>query len=79
MAETVNNYVEQFLERNSFKNVGTSKWANIACVITVNETHYQINFTNYDGDWELYTESLLIPALVGTLTWNSLLDRNYTK
>lgn len=79
MAETVNNYIESFLERNSFKKIGTNEWANIACVITINETHYQINFTNYDGDWELYTESLIIPALVGTLTWNNLLDRNYTK
>ena len=71
--------INSFLERNRFKNVGPSKWANEKCMVTLLEDCYQINFTNFDGDWEFYTESLRIPSLVGTLTWNDLLDRNYSK
>lgn len=71
--------IGSFLKRNSFKNVGENKYANDLCLVTIKEDHYQINFTNFDGDWEFYTESLHIPSLVGTLTWNDLLDRNYSK
>jgi hypothetical protein len=71
--------INSFFERNSFKNVGPNKWANEKCMVTLLEDCYQINFTNFDGDWEFYTESLRIPSLVGTLTWNDLLDRNYSK
>jgi hypothetical protein len=71
--------INSFLERNGFKNVGPNKWANEKCMVTLLEDCYQINFTNFDGDWEFYTESLRIPSLAGTLTWNDLLDRNYSK
>ncbi len=71
--------IGSFLERNSFKNVGENKWANDKCMVTILEHCYQIQFTNFDGDWEFFTESLHIPSLVGTLTWNDLLDRNYSK
>lgn len=71
--------INSFLERNGFKNVGPNKWTNEKCMVTLLEDCYQINFTNFDGDWEFYTESLRIPSLVGTLTWNDLLDRNYSK
>jgi hypothetical protein len=79
MEETANNITIEFLERNSFKRVADNKYANIACVITILEDCYQIQFTNFDGDWEFFTQSLHIPSLVGTLTWNNLLDRNYAK
>lgn len=71
--------INSFLERNSFKNVGINKWANEKCIVTIHKDFYQIQFTNFDGDWEFFTESLHIPSLVGTLTWNDLLDRNYSK
>jgi len=73
--------VGSLLERNGFKNVSENKWANERCMVTVNETLecYQIQFTNFDGDWEFFTESMHIPSLIGTLTWNDLLDRNYSK
>lgn len=80
MAEEITNlYLNLFLERNAFKNVDTNKFANDKCLITVLENSYQIDFTNYDGDWTLYTDSWSIPHLVGVLTWHNLLDRNYTK
>jgi hypothetical protein len=74
-----NEIIGTFLERNSFKRVADNKYANIACVITILEDCYQINFSNFDGDLEFFTQSLHIPSLVGTLTWNNLLDRNYAK
>ena len=77
--EIVNPYVASFLERNEFKNVGPNKWANEKCMVTLLEDCYQINFTNFDGDFEMYTDSWSIPHLVGTLTWHDLLDRNYLK
>ena len=79
MEETVNNIVGNFLERNSFKNVCPNQWANDRCLVTILEDCYQIQFNNFDGDWEFCTESLLLPALVGSLTWHDLLDRNYAK
>jgi hypothetical protein len=71
--------IGSFLERNGFKNVCENKWANENCLITILENCYQIQYTNFDGDWEFFTESLRIPSLVGILTWNDLLDRNYSK
>jgi len=71
--------IGSFLERNGFKNVSKSGWANEKCIVTILENCYQIQFTNFDGDWEFFTDSLHIPSLVGTLTWNDLLDRNYSK
>jgi hypothetical protein len=79
MEEIVNPYVASFLERNSFKNVGGNQFANQLCMVTVLPEIYKINFTNYDGDFEMYTDSWSIPHLVGTLTWHGLLDRNYAK
>ena len=38
-----------------------------------------IQFTNFDGDWEMNTDSYSLPHLVGVLTWHDLLDRNYAK
>jgi hypothetical protein len=75
----VEEIINSFLERNSFKMVCPNKWANDKCMITLLENCYQIQFTNFDGDWEFFTDSLHIPSLVGTLTWNDLLDRNYSK
>lgn len=71
--------IGSFLERNSFRNVCENKYANEKCLITIHEDYYQIQFTNFDGDFEFFTQSLHIPSLVGTLTWNDLLDRNYSK
>lgn len=72
-------FIGSFLERNSFRNVCENKWANEKCLIIVLSDCYQIQYTNFDGDWEFFTESLHIPSLVGTLTWYDLLDRNYSK
>lgn len=77
--EIINPYVASFLERNSFKNVGTNQFANEKCIVTIHENFYQIQFTNFDGDWEMHTDSSSIPHLVGVLTWHDLLDRNYSK
>lgn len=79
MESIVNPYVVSFLERNSFKNVGVNQYANELCLVTVLPEIYKINFTNFDGDFEMYTDSWSIPHLVGTLTWHNLLDRNYSK
>ena len=77
--ETINKWTEGFLERNSFQMVCPNKWANEKCVITILENFYQIDFTNFDGDWTMYTDSWSVPHLVGVLTWHDLLDRNYSK
>ena len=79
MEEIVNPYIDSFLERNSFKNVCPNKWANEKCLVTVLEDYYMIQFTNFDGDWEMFTDSWSIYHLVGILTWHDLLDRNYAK
>jgi hypothetical protein len=79
MEEIANPYIDSFLERNSFKNVCPNKWANEKCLVTVLEDCYQIQFTNFDGDWEMFTDSWSIYHLVGILTWHDLLDRNYSK
>jgi hypothetical protein len=79
MEETANIFVDGFLQRNSFKNVCPNKWASKECMVTILPDCYQIDFTNYDGDWTLYTDSWSIPHLVGVLTWHDLLDRNYSK
>ena len=79
MEEIVNPYVASFLERNSFKTVKSNQFVNGLCIVTVLPEIYKINFTNYDGDFEMYTDSWSIPHLVGVLTWHDLLDRNYIK
>lgn len=79
MEETFNIFANGFLERNGFKNVCPNKWASEKCMVTILKDCYQIQFTNFDGDWEIFTDSWSIPHLVGVLTWHDLLDRNYSK
>ena len=76
----LNPYIGPFLLRNGFKGIGGDSYRNSKCTITVLEDCYQINF-NYPevGKVSNYTDSHSIPHLVGVLTWNDLIDKNYKK
>lgn len=80
LVEEKNPYIGPFLLRNGFKGSGGDTYHNPKCTITVLEDCYQINF-NYPegGKVSAYTDSHSIPHLVGVLTWNDLIDKNYKK
>ena len=76
----VNHYIAPFLLKNGFKGSGGDSYYNSKCTVNVLEDCHQIDF-NYPeyGKVSTYTDSHSIMHLVGILTWNDLIDRNYKK
>jgi hypothetical protein len=76
----LNPYIEPFLLRNGFKKQENSSYDNLKCIITVLDGYYQIDWNHIKyGEISTYTDSYSITHLVGILTWNGLIDRNYKK
>ncbi len=72
--------IEGFLTRNSFQNMGNNTFVNKECSVKVLKDCYEIEFVDPDfGEVTMYTDSLNIPQLAGTLSWHNLIDRNYSK
>lgn len=80
LVEVKNRYIEPFLLRNGFKKQENNSYDNLECIITVLDGYYQIDWNHIKyGEISTYTDSYSITHLVGILTWNDLIDRNYIK
>jgi hypothetical protein len=80
LVEDNNHYIEPFLLRNGFKKQKNNSYDNLKCIITVLDGCYQIDWNHIKyGEISTYTDSYSILHLVGILTWNGLIDRNYKK
>ena len=76
----LNPHIASFLLRNGFEGIGGDSYRNPKCTITVLEDCYQIEFDHPQyGSVSTYTDSHSIMHLVGVLTWNDLMDKNYNK
>lgn len=78
----LNPHIGPFLLKNGFlKDVlNDNVYCNLECIVTVLEDYYQIEFDEPDlGEVAMYTDGWSIYHLVGILTWNDLIDRNYIK
>lgn len=83
----LNPYIGPFLLRNGFIKhkirphvYKDNIYHNSKCTINVLEDCYEIQFDEPEvGEVTMFTDSWSIPHLVGTLTWNDLIDRNYIK
>jgi hypothetical protein len=76
----LNPHIGPFLLKNGFKGSGGDTYYNSECTINVLEYYYQIDFNHPEyGEVSTYTDSHSIPHLVGVLTWNDLIDKNYKK
>lgn len=75
-----NIFVEGFLLRNNFTEPKTNVYVNDKCTVTVLEDCYEICFNDKKyGEVTAFTSSYSIYHLVGILTWNDLIDKNYNK
>ena len=80
LVEEKNPYIGPFLIKNGFAKHEDNAYNNLECIITVLDDCYQINFDHPElGEVSAYTDSHSIIHLVGILTWNDLIDRNYIK
>ena len=78
----INPHIAPFLLKNGFSKdvIESNTYFNSECIIRVLDDYYQIDFDHPEyGSVSNYTDSLSIPHLVGVLTWNDLIDRNYKK
>jgi hypothetical protein len=77
----LNPHIGPFLLKNGFEKFKYEEniYTNSECTINVLEGCYEILFENEWGEVSAYTDSWSIPHLVGTLTWNDLIDKNYNK
>jgi hypothetical protein len=83
----LNPHIGPFLLKNGFSKHKIRPYVdknnvyhNSECIVTVLEDCYEIQFDEPEvGEVTTYTDSWSIPHLVGTLTWNDLIDRNYIK
>lgn len=73
-------YIEPFLLRNGFEKQKNNSYDNLKCIITVLDGYYQIDWNHIEyGEISTYTDSYSLMHLVGVLTWNDLIDKNYKK
>jgi hypothetical protein len=80
MVEEKNPYIEPFLLRNGFEKQKNNSYNNLKCIITVLDGYYQIDWNHIEyGEISTYTDSYSLMHLVGVLTWNNLIDKNYEK
>ena len=79
--QELNPHIGPFLLRNGFEKFKYENniYTNPKCTINVLESCYEILFENEYGEVLAYTDTWTIPSLVGTLTWNDLIDKNYNK
>jgi hypothetical protein len=82
LVEDKNPYIGSFLLKNGFSKdiLDNNVYRNLECIITVLDDCYQIDFDHPEyGSVSTYTDSHSIIHLVGVLTWNDLIDKNYNK
>jgi len=80
LVEEKNIFIGPFLLKNGFGKFKDNVYNNLECIITVLDDCYQIDFDHPEyGSVSSYTDSHSIMHLVGVLTWNDLIDRNYIK
>ena len=82
LVEDKNPYIGSFLLKNGFSKdkLDANVYFNSECIVTVLEDCYQIDFDHPEyGSVSNYTDSHSIIHLVGVLTWNDLIDKNYKK
>jgi hypothetical protein len=74
---TKNGFLKQLIRKNEYR---ANVYYNSECTIKVLEDCYEILFEDdFGGEGTMYTDNWSIPQLVGILTWNDLIDKNYIK
>ena len=68
-------YIEEFLINNGIKKYDTNCYINEHCSIIINDNYYEIK--NEDG--LMFSNDLNIYWLIGILTYNNYIDKNYIK
>jgi hypothetical protein len=81
LVEEKNIFIGPFLLRNGFTKykLENNIYTNPKCTINVLEDCYEVLFESEYGEVSTYTDSHSIIHLVGILTWNDLIDKNYKK
>ena len=73
--------IGDFLTKNGFTQSGERGFTNPYCLVLVEPDHYVVEFESefagHMGRW--FSSDLLIYSLIGYLTWNDLMQKNYNK
>lgn len=67
------NSVISFLVRNGFTKVSDTEYKNDKCSVSILDDYYHI----FDGEYDMYSDNLKIYYLIGLLTYNGYIDKNY--
>jgi len=83
MTPEVPKEIIDFLEINGFKKAKDKRdqtiwntYKNDLCIIYIDMDKEYYKVTNNEG-WSMYSDNLVIYWLIGVLTYNNLMDKNY--
>lgn len=65
--------IAEFLTKNGFDKITDNLFRNDKCDVSATKDGYEVWF----NDWTWYMHDPNIYQLVGFLTWNDLMDKNY--
>jgi hypothetical protein len=79
-----NKYIEEFLIKNGFKTSKLGWFVNTYCRIRiVDNKYYEVkinnNLTDNEESGSMFSNDLNIYWLIGVLTYNELINKNYKK
>lgn len=72
--------VKEFLEKNGLHfNSEKERYENTKCTVFIDKIYecYEVKFDMEDKNYTIYSQSLNIYWLIGLLTYENLIDRNY--
>ena len=70
-------YISPILKKNGFKKIAKRTYSNKKCTVVINkkESYYAVT----DEEGTVFSPTLEIYWLIGYLTWNDLIDKDYEK
>lgn len=68
--------LDDFLSKNGFS-FKDGVYSNGDCKVIIHEDHYEVRFQHGQEWGSMYSKDLIIYWLIGVLTWNDLIDKNY--
>lgn len=80
--EEKNVFAQGFLLRNGFKQLKPNVYSNFSCVIEVMDDSYEIRYCMDEEETieqQLFVDSWSIPHLLGTLLWNHLIRKEWSR
>lgn len=72
--------IKEFLLKNGFTQTDRIRFINDKCIVIVDEETncYEIKFEVNDDQFTCFSQSLNMYWLIGFLTYNNLMDKNYS-